>query len=240
VIRLFAIAPIMLMLLPGALGAGSVAAQAAADPLDALELRVTADPDDLRAGNDYRMTVIRAQAYDRALAFFKELTARHPDSANAHLNYGFAYVDKIPAAGAISQVILANSALTEFSRSLELHPSWIAYYTRGVSYLYWPKIFDRTRLGVADLEIALTMQRAADRRHAYHVRTFLALGDGYWLMDQPAKARAAWRAGLKEFPQSAALKQRLASKPPALHDLLRDVYDPSRRVDSDLTELWTS
>ena len=29
-----------------------------------------------------------------------------PNAANAYLNYGFAYVNKIPAAGAITQVIL--------------------------------------------------------------------------------------------------------------------------------------
>jgi ribonuclease-3 len=34
---------------------------------------------------------------------FEALVAAHPASANAWLNYGFAYVDKIPAAGAISQ-----------------------------------------------------------------------------------------------------------------------------------------
>ena len=207
--------------------------------LDRLEARVTADPDDLRAANEYRMAVIPAGSYDRALAFFKNLTTQHPESANAHLNYGFAYVDKIPAAGAISQVILANSALTEFSRSLELRPSWIGFYTRGASYLYWPKIFNRTRLGVSDLETALKMQRA-DRRHAYHVRTFVALGDGYWLMDDPQKARAMWRAGLKEFPDSEALKTRLAAKAPALKTLIDDTYDPSRRVDTNLSELWTS
>lgn len=210
-----------------------------AAPLDQLEARLTADPDDLRTANEYRQTIIAAHAYDRGLAFFKTLTAAHPDSANAHLNYGFAYVDKIPAAGAISQVILANSGLTEFTRSLELQPSWIGYYTRGVSYLYWPKIFDRWRLGVADLETALRMQRA-DQRHAYHVRTFVALGDAYWLLGEAARARATWSAGLKEFPDSAALKQRLAAAPPDLNKLMADTYDPARRVDTDLTQLWTS
>jgi tetratricopeptide (TPR) repeat protein len=208
-------------------------------PLDQLESRVTADPEDLRAANEYRLTVITATSYDRALNFFNDLTAKNPDSANAHLNYGFAYVDKIPAAGAISQVILANSALTEFTRSLEIRPSWIGYYTRGVSYLYWPKIFDRTRLGVADLEAALKIQQA-DERHGYHVRTFVALGDGYWIMDDAQKARAAWRAGLKQFPDAEALKQRLAAKPAALKTLMNDTYDPSRRVDTDLSALWSS
>jgi tetratricopeptide (TPR) repeat protein len=232
VIRACVLGPLLVTLVLQGTGAPSPV-------LDRLEAHVAADPDDLRAANEYRMTVIADKAYDRALDFFKNLTARHPESANAHLNYGFSFVDKIPAAGAISQVILANSALTEFSRSLELRPSWVGYYTRGVGYLYWPKIFDRTRLGVADLETALAMQRG-DRQRAYHVRTFVALGDGYWLMDDAAKARASWRAGLKAFPDSEALKQRLAARPEALKKLMNDTYDPSRRVDTNLSDLWTS
>ena len=42
--------------------------------------------------------MIPVKQYDRAIAFFKKLTTEHPSAANAHLNYGFAYVDKIPDA----------------------------------------------------------------------------------------------------------------------------------------------
>jgi tetratricopeptide (TPR) repeat protein len=205
--------------------------------LPRLESALSADPDDLRAGNDYRMEIIRTGQYDRALRFFEALTAGHPDAPNAHLNYGFAYVDKIPSAGSISQVILANNALTEFSRALDLRPTWIGYYTRGNSYLYWPKIFDRTRLGITDLEEALRMQQA-DQKRPYHVRTFIALGDGHWIMDDARKAKAIWQAGLEQFPDSAALKTRVAATAPALKTLIDNTYDSSRRVDTNLEELW--
>src|SRR5262249_14006584 len=140
--------------------------------------------------------------------FFEKLSTSHPDSANVHLNFGFAYVDKIPVAGSITQVILANKALTEFTRAVELKESWIAYYTRGMSYLFWPKVFNRASLGVADLEKAMTIQKKEPRR-AYHVKTYLGLGDGYWKTDNLDKARATWKAGLKEFPENADLKKRL-------------------------------
>jgi tetratricopeptide (TPR) repeat protein len=207
------------------------------DPLAKLEQALAAAPDDLRAGNDYRMAVITAGQYDRGLEFFGQLVESHPSAANAHLNYGFQYVDKIPAAGSITQVILANNALTEFSRSLELKPSWIGYYTRGNSYLYWPRIFGRTKLGVADLEEALKIQKAEPKR-SYHVRVYLALGDGYFKMDDLEKARTMWKEGLAQFPDSAALKQRLAAEGDALKLLLDDVYDPNKRVDTNLQELW--
>jgi tetratricopeptide (TPR) repeat protein len=218
---------------------GAAVPQSPADDpsLPRLEAALSSAPDDLRAGNEYRMAIIRTGQYDRALAFFEALTREQPDAANAHLNFGFAYVDKIPTAGSISQVILANKALTEFTRALELRPSWIGYYTRGNSYLYWPKIFDRTRLGIADLEEALRMQQA-DEKRAYHVRTFIALGDGHWIMDDAEKATAIWRAGLEQFPDNPALKARLAATASARKALINDTYDSSRRVDTNLEELW--
>jgi tetratricopeptide (TPR) repeat protein len=183
------------------------------------------------------MAVIAAKEHDRCIKFFEKLVADHPKSSNAYLNYGFAYVDKIPVAGTITQVILANTALTQFTRSIELSPSWIAYYTRGNSYLYWPKVFGRTSLGSADLEQAMKMQKQ-DKKRSYHVRAYVSLGDGYWKMDDLAKARATWQEGLSLFPDSAALKDRLAREGDALKEYIENVLDPNKRVDTNLHELW--
>jgi tetratricopeptide (TPR) repeat protein len=210
-----------------------------------LEARVAAAPDDMRAANDYRMAVVAAagdrstRLYDRAIAFFEKLVAEHPTAANAHLNYGFAYVDKIPAAGTITQVILANNALTAFTKSLDLRPSWIGYYTRGNSYLFWPRIFGRTKYGIVDLNEAVALQRAEPRRD-YHVRTFIALGDGYWKMDDLDKAVAAWKEGLAEFPGNAALTMRLAKQGDELKAQIESSYDPAKRVDTSLQDLWAN
>jgi tetratricopeptide (TPR) repeat protein len=214
---------------------GAAAAEARLAPLEAA---LAAAPNDLRAGNDYRSAVIETKQYDRALAFFEKLVATHPAAGNAHLNYGFAYVDKIPDAGAITQVILANNALTQFTRAIELEPSWIGYYTRGNSYLFWPKIFGRTPLGIADLETALRMQKAGPQRH-YHVRVYIALGDGYWKMGDLEKARATWTEGADLFPAHVGLRRRLAADGDALEALISSTYDPARRVDTSLEDLWT-
>jgi len=208
------------------------------DPLAKLEQALSAKPDDLRAGNDYRMALIKAGQYDRGLDFFKQLVAAHPSASNARLNYGFQYVDKIPVAGSITQVILANNALTEFSKSLEIKPSWIGYYTRGNSYLFWPRIFGRTKLGIADLEEALKIQKAEPKRN-HHSRVFVALGDGHFKMDDLQKATAVWKEGLAQFPDNAGLKQRLSSTPDAIKLVLDGVYDPNKRVDTNLQDLWS-
>jgi tetratricopeptide (TPR) repeat protein len=203
------------------------------------EAALTLDPDNIRYGSEYRQAVIQAKEYERSLKFFEKLVADHPNSAKAHLNYGFAYVDKIPAAGSITQVILANTALTEFTKSIDISPSWIAYYTRGNSYLFWPKVFLRASLGVADLEKAYAMQKAGPKR-SYHVRVYISLGDGYWKTDNLEKARTIWTEGLREFPDNAQLKARLARTGDDLKMYIDSELDPNKRVDTNLHELWAS
>jgi tetratricopeptide (TPR) repeat protein len=207
--------------------------------LQALEAAVSGDPDNMRYANDYRQTIIRGKQFDRALDFFQKETAAHPKSANLHLNYGFAYVDKIPVAGSITQVILANNALNEFTKALEIEPSWIAYYTRGESYLFWPKVFQRAPAGVDDLLKALEIAKSGPAR-SYHAKTYVALGDGYWKTDQLEKARATWQEGLKIFPGNEQLKKRLELQGEELKNAIEAGFDPAKRVDTDLRELWAN
>ena len=223
-------------LLAGGLFVVAAAAATVAD-LSRLESALSADPDNLRFGSEYRQAVIQTKEYDRSLKFFEKLVTDHPKSGNAYLNYGFAYVDKIPVAGSITQVILANTALSYFTKSIELQPSWIGYYTRGNSYLYWPKIFNRAHLGVADLEQAMKLQKA-DKLKSYHVRAYISLGDGHWKMDDMAKAKAVWQEGQKLFPNNAQLKARLSKEGDDLKAYIDDVLDPNKRVDTDLHEIW--
>jgi tetratricopeptide (TPR) repeat protein len=201
------------------------------------EAALSADAENMRFASEYRQAVIQAKAYDRCIAFFEKLVEASPNSSNAFLNFGFAYVDKIPDAGSITQVLLANKALSHFSKAIELKPSWIGYYTRGNSYLFWPKIFGRAPLGVADLEQALKIQKA-DQKRSYFARAYLSLGDGYWKTDDLQKARETWKAGLAEFPDHALLKARLERSGDELKGLIDSGYDPSKRVDTDLRDLW--
>lgn len=214
-----------------------VAAGDATAALEAYEAALAAEPDNLRYGAEYRQAVIAAAAYDRAVAFLEQLTAEHPQAANAHLNLGFAFVDKIPTAGAITQVILANTALTHFSAALELDETWLGRYTRGNSYLYWPAIFGRTPLGIADLERAIALAGEGERR-PYHARAYAALGDGYWRLEDLDKAREIWRRGLELFPGDPHLRARLERDDDALDAFLEAHFATDNRVDTTLRELW--
>ncbi len=212
-------------------------ALAAAATLPELETRLAANPNDMKAANEYRKAVIQAAEYDRAIEFFKKLVTDHPKAAYAWLNYGYAYVDKIPAAGSITQVILANTALTNFTKSIELERSWIALYTRGNSYLYWPKIFGRGPLAVTDLEEAVAISKKGPQKKVY-VRAWIALGDAYWRTDQPDKAKATWKEALALFPGDAQLEARLARDGEALEQYIYEQLDPNKRVDTNLAPLW--
>jgi tetratricopeptide (TPR) repeat protein len=232
------------------LGMKAVATGEWESALGLLENALAGDPDNIRYASEYRQaTLRRAQSlhpkegqpadFERSLKFFEQLVAKNPGAGNAYLNYGFAYVDKIPASGAITQVMLANTALGKFTKSVEIKPTWLNYYTRGSSYLFWPKLFGRAKLGVADLEEAVKLQKAGPKK-PYYVRAWVMLGDGYWKTDDLSKAHSVWAEGLQQFPDSAALKDRLAKQGDDLKTAIEDALDPNKRVDTNLRDLWTN
>ena len=83
----------------------------------------------------------------------------------------------------------------------------------------------------------MKMQKA-DKLRSYHVRAYISLGDGYWKMDDMAKAKAVWQEGQKLFPANAQLKARLSKDGDDLKTYIDDVLDPNKRVDTDLHEIW--
>jgi len=218
-------------------GLAAAAAGDLATALDQLETAAGARPDDLRYGAEYRQAAIAAAEYDRAIQFFEKLAAQHPDSAAVRLNWGYAFVDKIPAAGAVTQVILANTALTHFTEAIEREATWLALYTRGNSYVYWPPIFGRTKLGIADLERAVAMSEEGEPR-SFHAHAYAALGDGWWRLDELDRAREVWRRGLERIPGAKSLEERLAREGEALEEYLQAHYAIGNRVETDLRELW--
>lgn len=209
--------------------------------LEHLEEAAALAPDSLRYGAEYRQVAIELEEYDRAIAFFEELASEHPDSAAVRLNWGYASVDKIPAAGAVTQVILANTALDRFTEAIEREESWLALYTRGNSYVYWPPVFGRTDLAIADLERAVALSEEGKAK-PYHVHAYAALGDAWWRKDDLEKAREVWQRGLERFPGAEPLEERLAldaaPDDAALDRFLEAHYQVGQRVDTTLRELW--
>ncbi|NJL28275.1 MAG: hypothetical protein HC897_10465 [Thermoanaerobaculia bacterium] len=215
----------------------SAAARDFALSLDQFEGALLGDANNLRYGAEYRQAVIAAGAYDRCIAFFEKLTTDSPQAANAFLNLGYAFVDKIPVEGAITQVLLANTALTHFSKAIEVEDSWLARYTRGNSYLFWPAIFGRTPLAIADLERANELAKGLEKK-PYHARSWAGLGDGYWRLEDVAKAREIWQQGQALFPDDPDLKARLERQGDELNAYLEAHFDTTQRVATHLHEIF--
>jgi tetratricopeptide (TPR) repeat protein len=218
-------------------GDGNGGAAAAKAALGDFETALALDPDNLRWGSEYRQAAIAAAEFDRSIEFFTTLAKEHPRAAATRLHLGYAHVDKIPAAGAITQVILANTALNHFSAALELEESWLVRYTRGNSYVYWPPIFGKTRLGIADLERAIELAEGLPKR-SIHARAWVALGDGHWRLDDLARAREIWQQGLARYPGDADLEARVRRDGEALEQFLDATYALGNKVDTDLSPLW--
>ena len=222
-----------------AAGMAAVEAGDLATAIDRLEAAVRAEPDNLRYGAEYRQAVISTQEYDRSLALFEELAEANPDSVAVHLNRGYAHVDKIPDAGAVTQVILANTALKHFTASLEIEETWLGLYTRGNSYVYWPVVFGRAQLGIADLEKAISWsQKMGDEAPSYHSNAYAAMGDAHWRLGDKAAARSWWQRGAERFPGAERLQARAGGDDAEVQELLEAHYAIGERVHTDLRDLW--
>jgi tetratricopeptide (TPR) repeat protein len=206
--------------------------------LSAFENRIAADPENLKIAADYRQAVIASGDYDRAIKFFEDLDKRQGAGPHAALNLGLAYIDKIPAVGSFRRISLGNNATAALTRSIQRKPSDVAYSIRGMVNLRFEKgFFHRTPEGVADLEAAMRLASTHPDRK-YVVTIYLALGDGYWRLKQPDKARETWQAGRARFPNEERLRMRLTSPDNVVSDTLSRELDASVRVDTSLRELF--
>jgi glycosyltransferase 2 family protein len=216
-----------------ATGGGTASYRAA---ISSYEASLRADPGNLAMGAAYRQLIISHDDYDRAISFFKTLAKAHRDLANIQLDLGLAYLDKIPTMGRIRQGFLGKDAINAFGDAIAIEPTWLAYFTRGFVDLFYDGMFNRARPAVTDFEQALALQRRGPRR-AFHVRTFVLLGDAYWKLKDLARAREAWTDGLKEFPGDAQLAARLAADGRALYTVIESGLDASIRQDTSLKEM---
>ncbi len=208
-----------------------------ATQLTAFEAKLSADPENLALGAEYRQAIIETGAYDRAIRFFDGLAAGPGAGPHACLNLALAYIDKIPSVGAFRRISLGNSATSAATRSIDREPSDLAYLVRGLVNLHFERgFFHRTPAGVADLENALRLS-AAHPMARYVARIYTARGDGYWRLKEPDKARATWRAGQAVFPGDERLRLRLTAGDRAITDTIAHDLDAGVRVDTTLRDV---
>ena len=208
---------------------------AAGPRFEDLEQAIAADPENLAIAAEYRQQAIAAGAFDRSIDFFEKLAKRKGSGPNVQMSLALAYVDKVPVAGDMRRLYLGRDAINALTKSLAQRPTATGYYVRGLIDLYYNRfMFNRTDKGVADLEHALAIV-PADASPILVRRIYTALGDGYFRLDQLAKARSTWTAGLEKFPDDAALQERLAKSGEALADVVTTALTASHRVDTSLS-----
>ena len=216
------------------------ATAAATARLSALEAEVERDPENLYAAADYRQAAITAGAYDRAIDHLSALAKRRGAGPHVHLSLALAYIDKVPTAGAIRQIYLGRDAMDAATRAIAIEPTDVAYLIRGSVNLYYDRlVFHRVDKGVADLEQARRLS-APHATAPYVARIYVGLGDGYWRLDQPARARQVWGEGAALFPDSEALHKRLDSSDATVRGLVAQTLDANVRVDTTLHDLPSS
>jgi tetratricopeptide (TPR) repeat protein len=214
--------------------------RASAPDVAVLERAVAADPENITLGADYRQAVIASGNFDRSIDFFEKLAKRKDCGPHLYVNLALAYVDKVPTAGDIRRLYLGRDAMGALTKAIEKDPTVLAYYMRGLINLYYNTfIFKRTNRGVADLNTALSMV-TAETPPALVAHVYVALGDGYFRLNNLAKARETWSAGAARFPRQDAFRERLEKTGEPLADVVTTALSAGRRVDTSLNGLYAA
>jgi tetratricopeptide (TPR) repeat protein len=202
--------------------------------LQTFERAISAEPENLKPGADYRQLTIEAGLFDRAIDFFRALARRTGSGPNVKINLALAYADKVPTAGDIRRLYLGRDAMNALTQSIGERPSVLAYYLRGRINLYYNRfIFHRTDKGVADLTQALSIV-TNETPPGLVASVYTALGDGYVRLEDLSRARGTWSEGLAKFPDDDALKTRLQKEGQALLEVVTAALSAGRRTDTSL------
>jgi tetratricopeptide (TPR) repeat protein len=213
--------------------------------LDAMEKRITENPGSLELGNSYRATSVKTKSYDRSIHFLVTLADATQNPPNGlRYNLAFAFIDKIPVVGPMGAGFLSKKAIKQFQTVLDHEPDdWIANYGIGMNYLHWPEYFEKNDDSMRFFEKCMEIQHRSATKHPYFVLTPIRLGDAYAKVGQVAKAREAWQAGLKDFPNFSDLTSRLALSDAETSSVIKEMYNPNNsigEINTDVSILWVT
>ncbi len=210
-----------------------------------MEQRLGQFPDGYTLGSVYRQQCAEHSLHERAVDFLKQLHEQRPGHIPTRMALACSYVDKIPTCGGIAAVVskgtLARKSLNHLDDIVNKENGlWVAYYCRAMNHLHWPRALRHSDDAAVDFSKCIQLQKEYGSPNArpYFVRSHIGLGDACAKNKEYKEARAAWRAGLKAFPESGQLKKRLALKGDrALLDYVEEVRNLESPVDTDLSFL---
>lgn len=196
---------------------------------------------DLHLASTYRGKAAEYGENDRAIAFLAE-RVEAGGGAPYEIDLAVAYVDNIPTCGGLAAIVCkgtqAQKGIDVLDGVIERRPDdWLAYYSRGMNHLHWPRALGHSDDAARDLERAVEIQEAkGEGREPYAERVWVALGQAYAKDGRYEEARKAWRRGQERFPDSAELKSHLAVKgEAALAELVKEKRSLEKSIDTDLS-----
>lgn len=151
-----------------------------------------------------------AGGLDLVVAMFEQYAKDHPESADAQVQLGEAYLQKVFRAGnGPESGTWAIKADQSFDKALAIDDhSWDARFTKAVSLSFWPPVFGKSSEAIKHFEV-LVEQQAGQPSQPQFAQTWLLLGNMYQQGGNPAQALATWQGGLALFPGDAGLQQQI-------------------------------
>ncbi len=147
---------------------------------------------------------------DQVIADFEARVKANPQNPDLQVAVAEAYLKKIeevgngPIAG-----VWADKADKAYDAALATDPEhWAARFSKAIALSFWPPISGKQPEAIRQFE-TLIGQQANKQPRAEFVQTYVILGNLYNQSGQAAKAADTWRAGLKQFPDNAQLRDLL-------------------------------
>jgi len=149
---------------------------------------------------------------DAVVALFEERAKANPGSADAQLDLGRAYLQKVFKAGNGPEAgTWATKADASFDAALAVDDHhWEARFSKAVSLSFWPPVFGKQTEAIKHFEILIDQQRNLPS-NPNHAQTWLLLGNMYQQLGKSDQALATWQKGLALFPDNEQLSQQISN-----------------------------
>ena len=162
-------------------------------------------------GNEARQAVFQKLRdlgrIDEYLAEIQRLAAEDPLNPALQVALGHAYLQKLFGMGGASPEVGAIALKSDhaFDRALELdETNWDARFSKAVALSNWPAFLGRGAEAIEEFE-TLIDQQESEAPQPHFAYPYLFLGNMYQASGERPKAIAAWKEGLKNYPEDPGL-----------------------------------
>jgi tetratricopeptide (TPR) repeat protein len=160
--------------------------------------------------------IAAAGELDEVVAMFEANAKAKPNDAEAQVELGHAYLQKLfhSGAGGPESGVWAMKADSAFDSALKIDDqNWSARFSKAMSLSHWPPVFGKQTEAIKHFEILVQQQENMKQKPEF-AQTHFLLGNMYQQLGDKDRARAAWQAGLAHIPDDEDLAQQIANLSP--------------------------